>query len=290
MSVERLALHCGDAVCDVHPALGGGIGRWSIGDQAMLRTASPDAITQGAMLGMASFPLVPYSNRIGHAQFAWAGEAVELAARFPPEPHALHGVGWRRAWQVTSQRADRVALTLHHEADAEWSWPFTAVQEISLSADQLVLKLAATNGADVPVPLCFGHHPYFDADGATLDFSAERVWMADDDALPICAVKPVGDFDFAGGAAVTGRAIDNCFSGVGKLVHIRWATRPLALTIASDLPAAVVYIPAGGDMFCFEPVPHINNALNLPGHSPAMPVIPPGATFEAIIRFMAEPR
>ena len=55
------------------------------------------------------------------------------------------------------------------------------------------------------------------------------------------------------------------------------------------LAAAVVYIPAGADYFCFEPVPHIVNALNLPGHAPAMPLVLPGEVFTASITLAARP-
>jgi aldose 1-epimerase len=53
------------------------------------------------------------------------------------------------------------------------------------------------------------------------------------------------------------------------------------------LPSAVVCIRNGADGFCFEPVPHINNALNLPDREPAVPIIAPGEAFSASVRFRA---
>jgi aldose 1-epimerase len=53
------------------------------------------------------------------------------------------------------------------------------------------------------------------------------------------------------------------------------------------LPSAVVFIRKGDDGFCFEPVPHINNALNLVDREPAMPVVAPGKAFCACIRLRA---
>jgi galactose mutarotase-like enzyme len=69
--------------------------------------------------------------------------------------------------------------------------------------------------------------------------------------------------------------------------RIAWEGRPLELLITSDLPAAVVYIPKGEDRFCFEPVPHCNNALNREDADPPMPVVAPGEEFTAVIRFEA---
>jgi aldose 1-epimerase len=56
------------------------------------------------------------------------------------------------------------------------------------------------------------------------------------------------------------------------------------------LPSAVVCIRSGEAGFCFEPVPHINNALNLRESEPAMPILAPGDTFKASIRFRAVAR
>jgi galactose mutarotase-like enzyme len=64
----------------------------------------------------------------------------------------------------------------------------------------------------------------------------------------------------------------------------------LEISGSPELPSAVVCIREGEDGFCFEPVPHINNSLNMPDREPAIPVIAPGKTFRASIRFRAIPR
>jgi aldose 1-epimerase len=279
----------GASWCTVLPDIGGSLGNWSIGNQNMLRTASAQAVAARDPLGLSSFPLVPFSNRIGRAEFGWDGHQYTLAANFAPEPHAVHGVGWQRSWTVGAVDENSVKLSLLHSPDAHWPWPFEATQEISLTETKLTLKLTARNLADMPVPLAFGHHPYFDAAGASFGFKAELVWMTGEDALPTRPVVPSGQFDFSESAPVEGRDVDHCYAGVSGPARIDWAGRAFALEISSSpqLRAAVVYIPKGGDAFCYEPVPHINNALNLPGHAPSMPVIVPGGVFETKISFQA---
>jgi aldose 1-epimerase len=284
-----LVLERGQDRCDIYPAIGGSIGRWSVGDQEMLRAASRDSIVAGDPFGMASFPLVPYSNRIGYAHFSWDGKPVDLAPNFRPEPHAIHGVGWKCSWAVASHADATATLHLSHVADRHWPWPFDAEQKITLGDGALTLTLRATNRADRPVPLAFGHHPYFDQDDAWMRFAADAVWMTGDDALPTINVKPRGQFDFGTAGSVSGRNIDHCYSGVEGGAAITWENRSRCLHIATHppLPAAVVYIPEGGDAFCFEPVPHINNALNLPCQTPAMPVLQPGETRETTLTLQA---
>lgn len=284
---EGLRLRHGADYCDVYPGLGGSLTRWSVAGQDMLRVADPDAIASRDPLRLASFPLVPYSNRIGHARFEWAGQPIALTPNFAPEPHAIHGVGWQRPWAVVTQTEAMVTLALTHHADSHWPWSFDATQSYALANDTLTMTLRATNRAKSPVPLGFGHHPYFAQDGATLCFAAESVWMVGDDALPSASVTPHGQFDFSTSNPVSGRSIDHCYAGVEGPAVIDWADRLLGLEICSSpqMPAAVVYVPDGGDTFCFEPVPHINNALNLPGERPAMPVLAPNETTETIMTF-----
>ncbi len=286
---DVVTLTNGESVCKILPALGGSLAEWSVGGQAMLRTASQSAIARGELLGLSSFPLVPYSNRIANAQFEWEHEPRQLTPNFAPEPHAIHGTGWKRNWQITAQTNEHVTLSYAQGVGADWPWAFTAEQTICLGIASLTLSLRARNDANIAVPLAFGHHPYFDQAGASLQFDAATVWMNGADALPTHEVIPDDIFDFNSAAPVMGRRIDNCYTGWDGKAHIRWDGRPHALTIIASpsLPAAVVYVADDDGAFCFEPVPHINNALHLPAHTPTMPIIEPGAWFEAEISFKA---
>ncbi len=286
---DPLTLRAGDAMCSISPACGGSLTGWTIGRQRLLRAASAADIAARTPLGMASFPLVPYSNRIADGRFDWAGGTVQLARNFAPEPHAIHGVGWQRAWQVTEQGAAAATLSLAHAGDSGWPWPFHAVQQVVLSPDSLTLSLRVTNLHTAPVPLAFGHHPYFDQAGASLQFAAKAVWMNDNAGLPDSPVAPAGSYAFGTEARIEGRALDHCYTGWDGRARIGWegGARRVEITTSPPLPAAIVYVPHGGDTFCFEPVPHMNNALNLDGTEAAMPVIAPGARYCVDIVFRA---
>lgn len=288
MRVQKSApiiLRAGSAECEIWPQAGGSIARWTIGNQDMFRRTKTYVQAGELPLEMASFPLVPYSNRIGFGQFAWGGNMIRLKANFPPEPHAIHGTGWTAPWDVASVTDRNVVLCHNHQPDAHWPWPFDAEQHISVLDDMLTVETVARNLSDQAVPLAFGHHPYFNSDGATLLFRADTVWHAGEDGLPSHSQTVEGEFDFDKDGKVEGRALDNGFAGWDGKAQISWAHRPLRLDIEANMEAAIVYIPAGTDYFCFEPVPHIINALNLPGHHPQMPLVAPGASFESYIRF-----
>lgn len=281
-----VVLRNGDAECEIWPDKGGSIARWAIAGQNMFRATAPSVRADALPTGMASFPLVPYSNRIGFGRFHWNGKTVTLKLNAPPEPHALHGTGWVGIWNVTELTENTVVLCYEHHSDEYWPWHFSAEQHISLTDNGLTIDMIARNLSDRLAPLAFGHHPAFDSEGATLAFNASGVWLSGDDGLPAVSGTPKNVFDFTHGGRVTGRMLDNGYAGWDGKANIRWDNRPLELAIISDMRDAVVYIPDGACHFCFEPVPHIINALNLPGQYPAMPSVAPGSSVASNIQFI----
>jgi hypothetical protein len=72
------------------------------------------------------------------------------------------------------------------------------------------------------------------------------------------------------------------FDGWPGRARIAWPARGVALEIEADMDYFILYIPAGRDLFCFEPVDHPINAHNLPGR-PGLTVVAPGATLRLSI-------
>jgi aldose 1-epimerase len=288
-SIDRLTLTSGADRCDLLPALGGSIAAWSTDGRDILRPASAASIAAEDPFGMGGFPLVPYSNRIGNGSFEWEGRRHSLTLNFQPEPHAIHGVGFERPWQVRSSAAGSATLTLRHHPGASWPFAFEAEQCITLAERTLTIEMSAHNLEARPVPLGFGYHPYFPRDGARLEFRAESVWLLGDDGLPSLRVKPFGKFDYSRSTSVARGDIDHCFTGWDGGAEISWPGRQLGLRIEAShsLRCAVVCIRSDLDGFCFEPVPHLNDALNRPDRTHAMPVIAPGGRFDATIRLTA---
>ncbi len=288
-TASPLVIGAGSDSCELLPWLGGSIGAWNVGDQQMLRRARIADVTRRNPFGMGAFPLVPFSNRIGDARFSWAGKSIRLQRNFLPEPHAIHGVGFERPWRIAASDRESAELVLEHAGDSSWPWPFEARQRIVIGAGTLSLELRATNRATIAVPLAFGHHPYFPKAGASLRFTASDVWLVGPEGLPTRAVRPSAEFDFSIPAPVTARSIDNCYIGWDGQAAIAWSHQPrwLEIRASRELPCAVVYVRDEETGFCFEPVPHLNNSLNLPSAAPAIPVIAPGDSYAATIRFHA---
>src|SRR4051812_46618815 len=118
-----LTLQSDDSSLVLAPEAGGAILGWMFGTTALLRRPLPDAVVSGNARGLGCFPLVPFSNRIANGRFRWAGESHVLARNFGDHPHAIHGVGWQRAWSVDSAGPASATLSLHH-TPARGTWPF----------------------------------------------------------------------------------------------------------------------------------------------------------------------
>jgi aldose 1-epimerase len=280
---DIISLRNGNSHCTIAPSVGGSLASWAMGDQHMLRPTA----NIGDPLEMASFPLVPYSNRIAEAHFDWEGEAFFLQPHKIAAPHAIHGVGWQRKWLTGSRFPNSVKLYLAHEGDSDWPWPFFAEQEITVGPDSLKLDLSIRNIADRNLPMGFGHHPYFDSAGASLQFDADSFYSASKDGLPVKPEQQTSATSFGDGKKIRDSHFDNLYGRWSGTARIEWVDREYALEIDSDLPHAVVYTPADEGYFCFEPVPHINNALNRADGD--MAIIAPGDRYTASITFRAVP-
>lgn len=284
--VSLITLSSGSSVCTIAPAVGGSIASWHIDGQPMLRSAAAGATDPR---DMASFPLLPYSNRIARGRFSVGTECISLAQTWPDEQHVLHGVGMLLPWDVVEIGPDIARLRLSYRGEGNWPFAFEAEQRIGLTANGLELGLTVTNRHDAVAPAAFGHHPYFDADRARLRFSARRVWSNGPSGLPETPMTPHGDFDFSDAPCLDGRSVDHCYTGWNGTAEIDWAGRPLRLVIEASpsLPAAVLFVPDSGDFFCFEPVPHLTDAINRPDCDAPMPMLATGESFSAGIMMRA---
>ena len=235
----------------------------------MLRPTPQDAIEQGAVRLTACFPLLPYANRIGAGRFTWDGTAHALKENFPSSPHPLHGVGWRRPWQLISVRERSCVLRLEHRPDdgdkQDWPFAFEAEQTISLGTTGLSVELSLVNRHELPAPLGLGLHPFFlRRSGEMLIFDTAGAWRNAGDMLPQTKVSG-GLWDHAAGQRVGAQELDHDFFGWSGRARIESDRAPTVRLSATPLFSVLrVFTPAAKDFFAVEPVSHLTNAINRP--------------------------
>ena len=98
-----LTLSGGDLLLVLSPGLGGAIRDFSfVGGGGHIPLLRPARAGADAVLDMASFPLVPFVNRIRGGRFSFRGRDVVLAPNMTGDFSPLHGQGWLGAWTVES--------------------------------------------------------------------------------------------------------------------------------------------------------------------------------------------
>jgi aldose 1-epimerase len=217
-----------------------------------------------AVLETASFPLVPYVNRIRGGEFKFRGRAVQLQANMAGDPSPLHGRGWLAEW-VVQQADSRSAELSFNYAPGEWPWAYEARQRFELDPEGLSVALSCRNLADEPMPCGLGQHPYFFCSGSTrLDTRVTHAWTIDEHVLPVDKVAAEGRFDLTE-RAVCGLDLDHGFAGWSGSARMTDPAWPFEIEMSSsNANCFQLYSPPTGGIFVAEPVTHANAALNAP--------------------------
>ena len=242
----------------IEPGCGGSVSRLDWNGIAVLRPAPPGATSP---LRMASFPLLPFANRIANGRFG----PHRLPRNFGDHPHALHGNGWQSIWTAEPPGEDRVRLRLEHDGGESWPWRYAAVQDIELVAGLARFRIELTNRDSRSMPAGLGFHPYFPLYPETrLMACAEAVWLTDEEQLPVHRADAAHFGNWAAGSPVAGKGlIDNAYAGWDGAARIEQPGLVLEIE-ASGAHAFHLYRPEREDFFCFEPVSHLPDAHNRP--------------------------
>jgi aldose 1-epimerase len=281
-----LTLRSNELWCEIKPELGGCIAGMWLGDVPVLRSTRAHELHSVRQSG--SYPLVPFSNRIGHGQLQWAGTSHPLVKNFEPEAHAIHGVGWERPWEVLESSAQFAMLSFEHKADAAWPFDFDSSQVFKISDNALEMTLSITNQSQVSAPVGLGWHPYFAKHpGSRVTFVATGRWEMGTDKLPTHHATHTGlDSDCA---ALT---VDHCFDGWSGTLRLEDSL--LRTQVTSALSRIVVFTTPARDNIAIEPVSHVNNALNLMAQTGAsaeslgVVILLPGDTYTCAMRIQVE--
>ena len=293
-----VALTNGALLVEICPAAGGSVARFQSrrdgGAVDWLRPASAETLRRGDPLGMACFPLVPFSNRIRHGRFEFGGRRVALPRNRADMPHPIHGHGWQAPWATAAQAVDALTLEHAHGADA-WPFPYRARQRFVLSDAALTITLEVENLGREPMPAGLGLHPYFRRGaGARVAATVDRVWLTDDAVMPTELAPVPADWRLAEGLDVDAVALDNGFAGWNGYARIDWPASGQALAIEADaaFQFLVVFTPPGADFFCVEPVSHCTDAFNLATagrNDTGMVALAPGERLSGAVTFTPRP-
>ena len=239
---------------------------------SLMRPTPPGVVEALDTDGMASFNLLPFSNRIRDARFLFRGKSYQLRDNFP-DGTAIHGDVWKRPWKVAGEGPDFLELSFDSAEYGDINFPFPFRVRLYYRIAGLVFdtELELTNSGGEAMPAGFGFHPYF---RRTLTDSREDVRFEarvggvypGDTPLPTgppVSLAPYQDFSTLRPLEDTG--LDHCFSGWGGRATIFWPGSGVCVKYECDpvFTHLIVYTPQGEDFFAVEPVTNCNDAFNL---------------------------
>ncbi|MEO8176362.1 MAG: aldose 1-epimerase [Sphingomicrobium sp.] len=287
-SEPDVTLSAGNLEMRLSPSIGGSISELSVIDSdrrwPVLRNCNSCHQT---VLDAASFPLVPYVNRIRGGQFTFRGRVARLAPNMAGDISPLHGQGWLAPWQVERAAPTEAVLTFDH-APGEWPWAYRAEQHFELDDKGLSLRLTCRNLSAEPMPCGLGQHPYFNCGGETrIATQVTHAWTIDQHVLPVDKVPASGRFDL-GDRLVCGQDLDHGFSGWSGRARLSDPDWPVDLELSSPTARFFqLYSPAAGGIFVAEPVTQANAALNAVENQwlvLGLQVLEPGQCLDLIMR------
>ena len=265
MPSDTLTLSSPHLELQLSPSIGGAISRLAFLDAGNATSILRDSHTPlENVLGAASFPLVPYVNRVRDGSFIFRGQSVSMAPNMAGDPSPLHGHGWLNPWSVEEASESRAVLSYRHAPD-EWPWSYEARQEFRIEEAVLWIGLTCRNTSGEPMPCGLGQHPYFPCSASTLiETGVTHAWTVDEQVLPVEKVPASGRYDLSN-RLICGQDLDNGFGGWSGRALMDDPAWPFELELSS-LQARFfqIYSPASGGIFVAEPVSHANAAMNAP--------------------------
>ena len=181
------------------------------------------------------------------------------------EPHAIHGFGWQRSWQIKERSADSATLRLAHMPDADWPFACEAMESIRVTDNALHIGLTVKNNDKRTMPAGLGFHPYFPiVPGTHLHSEWKGMWKMGADSLPTELGAVPMEADFSQLRPLAGWKVDHCFTGWSRRAVLDYPTQLMQLDASDTCLQIVVFAPNDGRNFiALEPVTNINNAFAL---------------------------
>ena len=263
---DLVTIAAGRLQAEIAPGIGGSLASLTFDGRPVFRSLSEADRRAGNVIGVASFPMIPFANRIAGNAFTFEGRTYRFEANNPPEVFHVHGTAWKRDWQVERHSEGEVAIAL--EVLEEGSFSYRAEQVFRLAETGLQLTTTVTNLGPDRMPFGFGHHPWFERDDdVTLEFNASSFSLNEPEYVIGQLVGMVPELSYAEPRGLPEYWRCTNYGGWDGLATIRFPSRGIGLRIRGDAVFRNLMFLAVPDMpvFCVEPQTNASGAFSRPG-------------------------
>jgi aldose 1-epimerase len=295
--LRSILLRDGDITVGIAPDCGGALARFevrthhSVSD--VLRPSVKGSHAIPCSLAASCFPLVPYCGRLREGRFQFENRRYQYPLNALPERHSSHGEGWGRPW--TLSKLDRRSATMSLEADGSAPFQYHCDQSVSISDNRVSIVLSVRNLSVHRIPVGLGLHPYFaNRNEARIKARLPTRWRWDQEMMPVSMEANPNALTFLQGQPVNELSVCAEYADWDGKASIEWPARNLLVELETYPPLihVVMWMPSGESFFCFEPISHATDALNMQmsGQNPeGYFVLDPNATAEQRFDFVISP-
>jgi aldose 1-epimerase len=246
----------------------------------------------------AGIPLLyPWANRLNGFSYHAAGRDVTLdpsspLLHFDANGLPMHGVPWSLlAWELLEAKRDFLVARLDwSRSDLLATFPFPHQLELAalLHPNSLTLEATMIAGADGPVPVSFGFHPYFGFANLpraewTLELPPMKRLKLNSHGIPTGEEEPFHGFD----AQLGGKEFDDSFALMAEQASfsVSGAGRQVTVEFLAGYRYVQIFAPKESDYIALEPMTAPPGALT---SGRDLRVIDAGGQFRAMFRIRVE--
>ena len=234
--------------------------------------------------------LHPWANRLSGDDYPAGSDRVTLPAEAPGlrrDEHGLpiHGLlAGSPDWRIVDAKPTSVTASLDFAARPERLklFPFPHLLTVTVELEPGALRVSTRMEATgvVPVPICFGWHPYLQLPNLPraewiLELPARRHLPTDDQGIPTRGSEPVPARRGPLGQDTYDDGYDQL--AVPEMV-LRGGGRRLTVRLGPGYPVTQVFAPPGQDFVALEPMTAPTDALR---SGWGLQTVAPGQTFDA---------
>jgi len=262
---------------------------------------TPEADTTDA-LKTASYPLIPWSNRIRDGKMTFQGVAYLMRADWP-DGTAIHGVVREYALAVVSADEHHIRMTFDSLQHAAVNFPFafSAWIEYRLEGNNFTTRVGVANADTSPMPAGFGTHPFLmrnltsPTDVLSLEIPCSHAFPLVD-CMPVGAPVPVEPrLDYQQLRPLGNVFVDDCLTNrtLGNPIRFVYPESNTHITHWMDhlYRNVIVYMPVDFPYIAVEPVTNTNDGFNMLAQGIAdhhVFVLQPGEAREAMCGYILE--
>jgi len=222
----------------------------------------------------ASYPLIPWSNRIRVGHFRFRGHDYQLKINMG-DGTAIHGAARDFPWKV--ETSDATSLTVSYVSTdfggVNFPWHFSARQTFRVDGPRFTVSTSVKNEDTVAFPAGFGHHPYFmrtlktPSDSVRLEIPCSQYFVLEKCLPSAGPVHVESRVDFQNSRPLGEIFIDDCLTGRAGSSPIHFTYPESGVRIAMEFDPlyqnVVLYVPENKPFFACEPVTNANDGFNL---------------------------